>query len=209
MAVVDLRDGEVLIKLVFEGAPGAGKATSLQAVRELLPAGCCEELESRKAAADTVLRFDFVPAGTELIAGFRTRIRLITVTGEVAYSATRRLILLGADGVVFTLDSDPARQGENLQAYGAFADAADQNRRNPDTIPLVFQYNKRDLPDAVSVSDLEEAFLVGPVVRTGVETVALKGTGLLRCLDVVMAEVVRRFEIGRERFPELRREAEG
>ncbi|HUF63966.1 MAG TPA: hypothetical protein VMN36_17940 [Verrucomicrobiales bacterium] len=206
MAVVDLRAGEVLIKLVFEGAPAAGKATSLRAVRSLLPEGCCEELELHKASVDTVLRFDFVPPGTALIAGFRTRIRLVTVTGEVAYSATRRLCLFGADGVVFTVDSDPAREAENVRAYEGFADVVDQNRRNPDTIPLVFQYNKRDLPDAAGVSELGEAFAAGPADRYGVETVALEGSGLLRCLDVVMAEVVRRFEIGRQRFPELRGE---
>jgi signal recognition particle receptor subunit beta len=150
---------EITCKLVYYGPGRAGKTTNLRHLHGRLPADRAGRLVSLATEGDRTLYFDFLPLDLGVVAGFTTRFQLYTVPGQSHYAATRRLVLQGADGVVFVADSRRRQLGENVASlrdlHEQFAALGVEARR----VPTVVQYNKQDLPpDLVAApSELREA----------------------------------------------------
>jgi len=162
MAIINLKKREVECKIVYYGPGRGGKTSNLQYVfqksRELMT----DEMVSIKTKGDLTLFFDFVPMGIGKIKGCDVRVQLYTVPGQVKYSSTRKLVLKGADGLVFVADSLQVRHEKNLLALKDLALNLKSYSLNIMKVPLVLQYNKRDLAaegvPLMSVEAMEKAY---------------------------------------------------
>ena len=162
MAIINLKKREVECKIVYYGPGRGGKTSNLQYVfqksRELMT----DEMVSIKTKGDLTLFFDFVPMGIGKIKGCDVRVQLYTVPGQVKYSSTRKLVLKGVDGLVFVADSLQVRHEKNLLALKDLALNLKSYGLNIMKVPLVLQYNKRDLAaegvPLMSVESMEKAY---------------------------------------------------
>jgi signal recognition particle receptor subunit beta len=136
---------EITCKIVYYGPGRSGKTTNLRHVHDRLPAGRVGQMVSLATEGDRTLFFDFLPVDLGVVAGFATRFQLYTVPGQSYYAATRRLVLQGADGVVFVADSRGGSSKRTSRAFGP-ARAARCARRGPARHADGLQYNKQDLP---------------------------------------------------------------
>ena len=176
MSVINVRDRQITVKVVYYGPAAGGKTTSLQAIHRILDPAEAVQLVTLATAGDKTLFFDFLPIDLGVIGGFKLRVQGFTVPGQVQYALTRRYVLAGADGIIFVANSDPARPGENVESVQDLRENLNVNGLDPKSIPLVLQYNKRDLPDALSVEQLAEDVRFRPVPEY--ETTATEGLGV-------------------------------
>jgi hypothetical protein len=137
---------EITCKIVYYGPGRSGKTTNLRHLHERLPAERTGQLVSLATEGDRTLFFDFLAVDLGVVAGFTTRFQLYTVPGQSYYAATRRLVLQGADGVVFVADSRRRQRDENLASLQDLHEQLAAHDVDPRTMPLVFQWNKQDLP---------------------------------------------------------------
>jgi mutual gliding-motility protein MglA len=148
---------EINCKLVYYGPGLGGKTTNLQQIYAHIDPKAKGKLISLATKAERTLFFDFLPLDLGTVRGFKTRFHLYTVPGQVFYDASRKLILKGADGVVFVADSQVERMEANLESLENLeGNLADQGQ-SLDTMPHVMQYNKRDLPNIVPMPELQAA----------------------------------------------------
>ncbi|HUT76044.1 MAG TPA: GTPase domain-containing protein [Polyangia bacterium] len=209
MSSINLHTDEIGIKVVYYGPGLGGKTTSLQFVHRALRQESRGQLISLATGIDRTLYFDFLPVKLPRIKGFTVRMSLYTVPGQVHYNATRKLVLQGADGVVFVADSQAARHDANLESIENLRENLRGQGMNPDTVPLVIQYNKRDLTAVLPLDRLER-----DLNRRGVPsfaTSATDGQGVFDALKaitkLVLADLKRKGIYGeREREPEPGRE---
>ena len=145
MAIINLKKREVECKIVYYGPGRGGKTSNLQYIFQKSRKLMTDEMVSIKTKGDLTLFFDFVPMGIGKIKGCDVRIQLYTVPGQVKYSSTRKLVLKGADGLVFVADSLEVRHEKNLLSLKDLALNLKSYGLNIMEIPLVLQYNKRDL----------------------------------------------------------------
>jgi signal recognition particle receptor subunit beta len=183
---------EVTFKVVFYGPGLGGKTTSLQVVHERSRPEHRGKLVSLATPIDRTLYFDYLPYRVPPVRGMGVRLQLFTVPGQVHYNATRKLVLAGADGVVFVADSQSLRADANLESFENLRDNLVEQRRELETVPLVFQYNKRDLPDILPFEQLER--MLNPQGAPAVPTVALRGHGVFEALDLIINRVLEAFE---------------
>jgi signal recognition particle receptor subunit beta len=148
MATINLKKREVEIKIVYYGPGRCGKTTNLQYIFQNSRRYMIDEMVSIKTKGDLTLFFDFVPMGLGSIKGCEVRVQLYTVPGQVKYASTRKLVLKGADGVVFVADSMRVRHGQNIESLKDLAQNLKEYGINILHFPLVMQWNKRDLADA-------------------------------------------------------------
>ncbi len=174
---------EIISKIVYYGPGLSGKTTNLQYVFKKIPSETRGELISLATDADRTLYFDFLPVNVGTIQGFATKFQLYTVPGQVYYNATRKLVLRGVDGLVFVADSQLAKMDENLESLHNLKDNLEEYGYDMCQIPLVIQYNKRDLPDIVSIADLEKALNPGGLPYF--EAVAVTGDGVFKTLKAI------------------------
>jgi hypothetical protein len=139
---------------------------------------------------DRTLFFDFLPLDLGTISGFQTRFQLYTVPGQVYYDATRKLVLQGADGVVFVADSQRAQAEENVEGFRNLQVNLLEQGVDPRQIPIVLQYNKRDLPDVMSVEEMDDLLNYRDLPRY--EARALAGAGVFDTLRGISELVLRR-----------------
>ena len=158
MGYINLADKTINAKLVYYGVGLGGKTTSLQAIHEILCPRNEVKLVSINTDQDATLLFDFLPLNLGSVEGFKIRIQGFTVPGQPKYRVMRKYVLSGADAVVFVIDSQAARLEENLKSLDDLKTNLIANGLSPDTIPLVLQYNKRDLPDLSTIEELDEKF---------------------------------------------------
>lgn len=179
---------EINCKIVYYGPGLGGKTTNLQYVYQITGAENKGKLISLATETERTLFFDFLPIDLGQIQGFRTRFHLYTVPGQVFYDSSRKLILKGADGVVFVADSQEERLDANLESVSNLAENLMEHGFDIGNIPYVLQLNKRDLPSAMPVEDLKNQLLVKgePVI----EAVANKGEGVLSTLKSVARQVL-------------------
>lgn len=187
---------EVQFKLVFSGPALSGKTSNVAAVHAALDEGQRGDLISLNTSSDRTLFFDYLPVNPVLIEGYQTKFLLYTVPGQVVYNATRELVLRGVDGLVFVADSDPERWDANLEAWNNLINTLKNNGRDLTQVPIVFQYNKRDLPNAVPLERLESQ--LNPHGHPAFEASASSCKGVLETLEVLSSEVLRRFHLRRE-----------
>lgn len=154
MVVFNYSGAEINAKVVYYGPALSGKTTNLEYIYQKMPADTKGKMVSMKTRTDRTLFFDFLPLELGEINGYRTRILLYTVPGQVYYNATRKLVLKGADAVVFIADSAPDKMDENVESLRNLEENLNEHGLTLDTIPWVIQYNKRDLPDALPASEM-------------------------------------------------------
>ena len=189
MVLFNYSTKELTAKVVYYGAGLCGKTTNLQWIHEKLPIKNKGKMLSLATETDRTLFFDFLPIELGSIRGMKTRIQLYTVPGQVFYNATRRMVLKGADCVVFVCDSQEAMLDANLESLENLRQNLEANEIDADEIPMVMQYNKRDLPNALPVEILNER--LNPRGLPFYEAVAVKGQGVEETLKGVTATVFR------------------
>jgi len=190
MSLVNHSTKEITAKIVYYGPGRCGKTTNLQYVFSRLPEERRGKIVSLATEKDRTLFFDFLPLDVGPISGFQTRFQLYTVPGQVYYNATRRLVLQGADGVVFVADSQRNLMDENRESLDNLRENLSSWGMTLEELPLVFQYNKRDLPDIALPSELARLLEVGN--RPAFEGVAVQGRGVLDTLRAIGFMVMQR-----------------
>lgn len=195
MPLVHYAAREILCKVVYYGPARSGKTTNLQWIHRAIPAERRSDMVSLATENDRTLFFDYLPLHLGRISGFNTRFQLYTVPGQVYYNATRKLVLRGADGVVFVADSQPDRQAENVDSLRNLQENLLEHGFDIRDMPLVLQYNKQDLDDAVSPRALDEALNFRDVPSR--PAAALRGEGVVESLraisELVLASVAQRY----------------
>ena len=183
MSSINLHSDEIGIKIVYYGPGLGGKTSSLQYMHRVLKPDNRGQLISLATGIDRTLYFDFLPVKLPKIKGFSVRMSLYTVPGQVHYDATRKLVLQGADGVVFVADSQIARHEANVESMENLQENLKNHGMNADTVPLVIQYNKRDVPNILTVAQLESDLNARGVPFF--ETCALNGVGVFEALKEI------------------------
>lgn len=193
MALVNHDQLEVQFKIVYCGPAYGGKTTNLQHIHARLDESQRGELLSMATSTDRTVFFDYLPIDAVLIKGYHTKFQLYTVPGQVAYNATRQLVLRGVDGLVFVADSSPDRLEANLQALKSLEANLLESRIRLEELPLVLQYNKRDVPGAIAPNHLDLMLNQRAVKVPVFEAVASAGKNVFATLNAVSQEVLRRF----------------
>lgn len=189
MSTVNPLARELSAKIVYYGPGLSGKTTSLQQIHASVRPETRGQLVSLSTEGDRTLFFDFLPLRIEQVRGLNLRLQLYTVPGQVFYDATRKLVLNGADAVVFVADSQPLARDTNAESFANLATNLAELGIELAALPHVFQYNKRDLPGVLPVAELRHQ-----LNRHGapeVETVANRGVGVLAALKEITRLVVR------------------
>ncbi len=192
MAIIHFSQREIEARVVYWGPALSGKTTSLRALHDFTPRGRRGVLETLDTQDERTLYFDYLPLMWGTIAGFRGRVKILGVPGQALYRATRRLLLQGADGVVFVADSQPDMLSANVESLNELQVALRSLGRGLDELPLVFQYNKRDLADALPVKVLEAA--LNARGSKAIETVAINGDGIAESFHAILEAVSTRVE---------------
>lgn len=156
MASINYSAREITCKLVYYGPGLCGKTTNLKYIYEKTAENAKGKMISLATETERTLFFDFLPLALGEIRGFKTRFHLYTVPGQVFYDASRKLILKGVDGVVFVADSQEERFEANLESLDNLKENLREQGYDIDKIPWVLQYNKRDLPNAVALDELQQ-----------------------------------------------------
>ena len=165
MSMINYASREINCKLVYYGPGLGGKTTNLEFVYNKVSPNSRGKLISLATETERTLFFDFLPVDLGTIRGFKTRFHLYTVPGQVYYNASRKLILKGVDGVVFVADSQIERMEANIESMQNLYDNMAQHGYNLTTIPFLVQYNKRDLPNAATIGELQAALNPGWTVE--------------------------------------------
>lgn len=177
MVLFNYATKEITLKVVYYGPGLCGKTTNLQYIHSRLNPKTRGKLISLATEADRTLFFDFLPMEMGTIKGFKIRFQLYTVPGQVRYNATRKLVLKGSDGVVFVADSQKSLMNQNIEGLNNLKENLLLNGIDPGEVPLVMQFNKRDLKDINTVSELNEKLNYRGVLYF--ESIAIKGDGVL------------------------------
>jgi mutual gliding-motility protein MglA len=202
VVVVSYSGREINAKLVYYGCGLSGKTTNLESIYEAVPETSRGKMVSMKTQSDRTLFFDLLPLDLGEIMGFKTRFLLYTVPGQVFYNATRKLVLKGADAIVFVVDSEVGKMEENKESLANLRANLAELGLSLDNIPWVIQYNKRDLPNVYSVEELNKEVNPGGKIPT-FDAVATDGKGVFetfRGISHLLMEKVTR---------DLRRTASG
>lgn len=174
---LDFQARELTVKLVYYGPALSGKTTNLQAIHRLVAPATSGRLMTLETRDDRTLFFDLLPLTFDAGADLRVRVKLFTVPGQVMHNATRRLVLQGADGVAFIADSQRSETRANQVAFRNMHDNLADNGLDPESLPLVIQFNKRDLPDIRTDEELDALASRGtePVYKA----IAVRGVGVM------------------------------
>jgi mutual gliding-motility protein MglA len=186
---VNVMAREIAVKIVFYGPGLSGKTTSLRKVYETVRPANRGEMISLATEGDRTLFFDFLPVKVERVGDCSVRLALYTVPGQVFYNATRKLVLQGADGVVFVADSQPEAMDQNLESIRNLAENLEEQGLNLATFPHIIQYNKRDIPSALPLEDLRAA--LNRYAVPDFETCATNGRGILDALKGITRLVIK------------------
>ncbi len=190
MAMIVVADREIHLKIVYYGPGLSGKTTNLVWLHDHLPAGDPSTLVSIEGTQERTLYFDFLPLDLPALGEFRVRLHLYSVPGQDRFNSTRAAHLRGADGIVFVADSQRVRIADNQASLNELESALDQIGYSPADLPVVFQYNKRDLPDALTRAQLDAH--LNPLGRPSLSAVAIGGEGVAESLRLVLGPALRR-----------------
>lgn len=189
MSMINYASREINCKLVYYGPGLGGKTTNLEYVYGKVNPETRGKLISLATEQERTLFFDFLPVDLGAIRGFKTRFHLYTVPGQVYYNASRRLILKGVDGIVFVADSQAERMDANIAAMENLYENLADYGYDASQLPIVLQWNKRDLPSAVPVEELRAQLNPGSLPEF--EAVAVRGDGVFDTLRAVSKLVLK------------------
>lgn len=194
MALIDLARRELQVKIVYYGPARSGKTTNVVYLYKTMNKQVTGKMVTIDTKGDRTLFFDFLPVNVGKIKGLGIRIQLYTVPGQVMYAATRRLVLRGVDGVVFVADSLRVQRQRNIESLKDLTENLNSYAIDIRTIPLVFQYNKRDLAKAgvpiLSVDEMEED-LNSMLKVPAFEASAVLGKGVFETLREITKRTIR------------------
>jgi len=194
LSFINFAAREINCKIVYYGPGLGGKTTNLQWIFERTGEQQKGKMISLATETERTLFFDFLPLDLGTVRGFKTRIHLYTVPGQVFYDASRKLILRGVDGVVFVADSQEERMDANVEALDNLQENLQEHNYDFQRIPYVLQLNKRDLPNAMAVDSLK-----GELVKKNepvIEAVAFQGVGVFETLKSVAKLVLTELKQG-------------
>lgn len=183
MALINYAKREINAKIVYYGPGLCGKTTNIKYIHEKLLPETRGKLLSLATETDRTLFFDFLPVDLGEIKGYQTRFHLYTVPGQVFYNSTRKMVLKGTDGIVFVADSQREMLQANLESLANLRENLAEQGKDIDEIPMVIQFNKRDLPNAMAVEELDRA--LNPRKLPTFSACAHEGTGVLQTLSSV------------------------
>ncbi len=191
MAAISYATQEINAKIVYYGPGMSGKTTNLRVVYEQVPNNMRSNMISLSTEGERTLFFDFLPLDLGKIKGFKIKLQLYTVPGQVYYNATRKLVLRGVDGIVFVADSARDKMEENVASLQNLYQNLNEYRYIIEEIPLVLQYNKRDMQNAASIEEMH--YWLNKRNLLWNEAVASQGTGVFDTLKIISKLVVDEF----------------
>jgi signal recognition particle receptor subunit beta len=184
MVQINLEQREITLKIVYYGPALSGKTTNLQIIHQVLDPDSRGRLMVLDTSDDRTLFFDLMPVFFKTRSGFTVKVKIFTVPGQVMHNSTRRVVLQGADGVAFIADSQKSLSKANNESWRDMAGNLKMNGLDINEIPMVIQFNKRDLPEVRSDEEIAE------VGRKGKElvfkAVAIKGDGVMETLEGIL-----------------------
>lgn len=188
MPIINYRAREINCKIVYCGPSLGGKTTNIKAIHAALPAQHRSDLQIIDTADERTLFFDYFSLSVAQVRGMRARFLVYGVPGQDYYRATRKMVLQGVDGIVFVADSDATRLQDNIASLADMKALLVEHGYDYATIPLVFQFNKRDLPNIPSVDELNRALNDRGV--PSFEAVAIQSVGVVETFKAICAAVV-------------------
>ncbi len=194
MPVINYTGKEIQFKIVYYGPALGGKTTNLAYIHSRIAPAHRGDLVSLATAADRTLFFDFLPLTVLTLQGFKTKFQLYTVPGQVIYNSTRQLVLRSVDGVVFVADSQWEKMEENVGSFRNLEQNLQKQNLTLDQVPIVLQFNKRDLPNVAPVNYLE--YLLNNRKRRvqSFDCVASTGANVFAALDAVTQLLLHKFK---------------
>lgn len=189
MAFINQQSKEIHCKVVYYGPSLGGKTTNIQWVYQKTSGQDTVDIPSFEANPERTLFFDFLPMNIGNVHGLKVRFHLYTVPGQIVYDASRKLILKGLDGIIFVADSQTERMEENLESMKNLKKNLEIQGYRLEDVPLVLQYNKRDLPNASSVSELRAS--LNDLNAPDYEATASAGKGVMESLKTVSQSIIR------------------
>ncbi len=197
MVELNHRERTIQVKIVYYGPAIGGKTTNLQVLHQYAQASRRGQMISVNSAQDRTILFDLLPMKTGGFRGFDLKLQILAVPGQAMYAATRRLVLKGADSVVFVANSAADRWEENIQSFREMTQNLVNHQLDPSSMPLVIQYNKRDLPDVTPVEFMDRTLNARHV--DAVPAVAVRGEGVLETFSAIllrtMQDLAQRYQI--------------
>jgi signal recognition particle receptor subunit beta len=194
LSFINFAAREINCKIVYYGAGLGGKTTNLQVIYQKTADQQKGKMISLATETERTLFFDFLPLDLGSVRGFKTRIHLYTVPGQVFYDASRKLILRGVDGIVFVADSQEQRMDANVEALDNLMSNLKEHGYDFNKIPYVLQLNKRDLPNILPVDILSTE--LRRKNEAIVEAVAFQGTGVFETLKEIAKQVLTELKAG-------------
>lgn len=188
MVQFNFSERTIKAKVVYYGPAQSGKTTNLEQIHRLTDPAAANSLISLNTGQDRTLFFDLLPFSLGQVSGYDFKVQLYTVPGQVQYNATRRVVLAGADAVVFVADSRKSMAKDNQTAFENMKVNLLANRLVPEKVPLVLQYNKRDLPDLQTEAEMNKA--LNPWGRVALPAVAATGQGVMETFTAVVKEML-------------------
>ncbi len=188
MVVFNYANRELTAKIVYYGPGLCGKTTNLEFIHQKISPGKRGQLLSLATETDRTLFFDLLPVDLGTISGFHVRLQLFTVPGQTYYNSTRKLVLRGADGVVFVADSRRDLLDANIESLHNLFENLKENNIDPDSLALVLQYNKQDLKPLIPVEELNKA--LNPKGAPWTKAVALRGVGVIETFKLISKDVI-------------------
>lgn len=190
MPILNLKNREISLKIVYCGPSLGGKTTNIKAIHQHLPGQHCSELQIIDTADERTLFFDYFSVNLAKIKGMQTRVMCYAVPGQDYYKATRKMVLQGVDGIVFVADSDASRLDDNRASLADLKALLLEHGYDYASIPLVLQFNKRDLPNLCSVQQLNET--LNDKQSRWIEAVAIDGIGVVETFKAIATAVIAR-----------------
>lgn len=184
MVQINLEQREITLKIVFYGPALSGKTTNLQAIHHIMNPDARGRLMVLDTSDDRTLFFDLMPVFFKSESGFTVKVKLFTVPGQVMHNSTRRIVLQGADGVAFVADSQTDQTQANNDSWRDMTNNLRLNGIEPESIPKVIQFNKRDLPNVRPDAELDQVAERGgePIYKAA----AITGQGVLETLEGIL-----------------------
>lgn len=193
MPHINTRNKEIVFKIVYYGPGLSGKTTNLIQIHNTLAEDLRGEMITLDTDEERTLFFDFFPLELGVIEGFSVRFNMYTVPGQVYYEASRRLILDGADGVVFVADCQPHRFDDNIVSYQMMEENLSSYGFEPTRFPIVLQYNKRDVESPIALGSLEAELGLNDV--PALAAIAVRGKGVMETIRTISTEIIQRFQV--------------
>jgi mutual gliding-motility protein MglA len=196
MSFVNYHTKEINCKIVYYGPGLGGKTTNIQYIYQKTSSQNKGQMVTLNTENERTLFFDFLPLDLGEIRGFKTRFHLYTVPGQIFYEASRKLILRGVDGLVFVADSQVERMESNLESFQGLEKNLNEQGYGIAKVPMVMQWNKRDLPNIVPIEDLQ--FQLNKKNLPAFEAIATSGQGVFETLKMISKSVLLNIKGGLE-----------